>query len=86
MGVQLVFGDALASVKLIDAALDLCIDGVFVFQEPAILFFLRFEKAEQRFLGAGGAGGLHLFLDSSLQGRIVDFDVHGRFLTVSSLG
>jgi hypothetical protein len=73
----LVFGNTLAPVKLIGAAPDLRVDGVFVYQQPTILFFLRFEKAEQRFLRAGGTGRLNLLLDSSLQGRIVDFDVHG---------
>jgi hypothetical protein len=68
VGVQLIFRNSLDSVKLIDAALDLGIDGVFVFQQPAALFFLCFEKAEQRFLWAGCPGGLNLFLDASLQG------------------
>jgi hypothetical protein len=59
----LVFGNSFAPVKLIDAAPDLHVNGVFVFQQPAILFFLRFEKAKQRFLCVGGTGRLNLFLD-----------------------
>jgi hypothetical protein len=63
------------------------VDGlqVFVFQQPAILFFLRFENALQRFLRAGGAGGLNLFLEARLQGRVVNFDGHGQSLIISRL-
>jgi hypothetical protein len=46
-------------------------------QEPAILFFLGSEQAEQNFFNAAGAGRLELFLDSGLQGRVADFDIHG---------
>jgi hypothetical protein len=52
-------------------------DGGFVVQQPAILFFLRFEKVEQGFLRARGAGRLNLLLDSSFQGRILDFYLRG---------
>jgi hypothetical protein len=50
------------------AAPDLCADGVFVFQQPAILFFLRFEKAEQRFLCAGGTS---FFVNFQAKTRLV---------------
>jgi hypothetical protein len=36
-------------------------------QEPAVLFLLRVEQAEQHFLNVGQAGGLELLLDSGLQ-------------------
>jgi hypothetical protein len=38
--------DAIASVKLIDAVLNLCIEGVLVFQKPPALLFLRFNQSE----------------------------------------
>ena len=54
----------------------LALNGGSVFQQPAILLFLRFEKAKQSFLRASGTGRLNLFLDSSLQRRIADFYLH----------
>jgi hypothetical protein len=71
------FGDSLAAVELLYAAPNFRIDGASVLQEPAVLFFLRIEKAEQRLLRTGGAGGLHLPLDSGFQIRVLDFDAHG---------
>ena len=54
VGVQLVFGNAFALVRLIDAAFDFRANSALVFHQPAILLFLRFEKAEQRFFRTGG--------------------------------
>jgi hypothetical protein len=50
------FGNTLAPVKLFDSTPNPGIDGAFVFQQPAILFFLSFEKVEQSFVRARGAG------------------------------
>ena len=80
MSVQLVFRDSFAAVELLDAAPDLRVDCIPVFQEPTILFFLGLQQTEQYFLGAAGAGCLKLLLESGLKGRIVDFDVHGLVL------
>ena len=55
VGVQLVFRNTLAPVKLFDATPHPGIDRGFDLQQPAILFFLRFEQAEQGFLCARGA-------------------------------
>jgi len=42
MGIKLVFGDSLATIKLCDAAADFRVDAVAIFQKPAILLFLSF--------------------------------------------
>jgi hypothetical protein len=76
VGIQLIFRDSFAAVELLDATPDLCVDCFPVLQEPTILFFLGLQQTEQDFLDASGAGGLKLFLDSGLKGRIVDFDIH----------
>ena len=73
----MLFGDSLAAVELLNAAPSLRIDGVPALLEPAVLLFLRIEKAEQGLLRARSAGGLHLPLDSGFQCRVLDFDVHG---------
>ena len=39
-------------------------------------FRLYFERAEQHFLDAAGAGGLELLSDSGHQGCVADFDGH----------
>jgi len=54
--------------------------------EPAVLFFLRVEQAEQHFLDAGRAGGLELLLDSGLQGWVADFDRHDCLLRFKGTG
>jgi hypothetical protein len=46
----------------------------------------RFEKAEQHFLDAAGAGGLELLFDSGLQGCVADFDGHGSLLGFEGTG
>jgi hypothetical protein len=85
VSVQLIFGNTLAPVKLFDATPNLGVDRGFAFQQPAILFFLCLEQSEQGFLGARCSRRLNLLLDSSFQGPIVDFYVHGRFLDIPSL-
>jgi len=77
VSIQLIFRDSFAAVELFDAAPDFCVDYFPVLQEPTILFFLGVQQTEQDFLDAAGAGSLKLFLDSGLEGCIVDFDVHG---------
>jgi hypothetical protein len=77
VSIQLIFRDSTATVELLDTALDLCVDCFPVLQEPTVLLFLGLKQTDQYFLNAAGAGGLNLFLDSGLKGRIVDFDVHG---------
>jgi hypothetical protein len=76
VSIQLIFGDSFAAVELIDAAPDLCVDCLLVLQEPTILFFVGLQQTEQDFLDACRAGRLKLFLDSGLEGRIVDFGIH----------
>jgi hypothetical protein len=76
VSIQLILGDSIAPVELIDAAPDLCFDCRPILQEPTILFFLGLQQAEQDLLEAGRAVRLKLFLDSGLKGRIVDFDIH----------
>ena len=80
VSIQLIFRDPFAAVELVDAAPDLRVDRAPVFQKPTILFLLGLQQTEQYFLDAAGAGRLKLLLDSGLQGRIVDFDVHGSIL------
>jgi len=70
MSIELVFGDSLAAVELIDAAPNLGIDGFLVLRKPAVLFLLSFQQAEQHFLHTGGAGCLELLLDSGFQSGI----------------
>jgi len=76
VSIQSVLGNAFAPAELIDAAFDLRIDGFPVFQEPPIPLLLGFRQAQQCFLDAAEVGRLQLFLESGLQGRIADFDVH----------
>jgi len=76
VSIQSIFGDSCATVELLDAACDLSIDCLAVFQEPAVLFFLGLQQAEQNFLDVAGTGRLKLLLDSGFEGWIVDFDVH----------
>jgi hypothetical protein len=85
VSVYLVFRNALASVELLDTAPDLRADDVLILQQPAILFFLRFKKVEQCFLRTRRADRVNLSFDPSLQGRVVDFNVHLRFQSVSSV-
>src|SRR5215469_818427 len=75
--IQSIFGNSLAAVELIDTMLNLCVDRLAIFQEPAILLFLRLKQMEQYFLDAARACCLKLFLNSGLKGRITDFNVHG---------
>jgi len=86
VSIQLVCGDSLSPVELIDTAPNLGVDRFPVLQKPAILFLLGFKQAEQHFLDAAGAGRLELFLKSGLQGRIADFDVHRSFLVRGRYG
>lgn len=69
-------GISFAAVELPHTSPDFRINGVPVLQEPAVLFFLCIEKAQQRLFGAGGAGGLHLPLYSGFQIRVPDFNLH----------
>jgi hypothetical protein len=74
--IQLIFRDSFATIELLDPAPDLCVDCFPVLQKPTVLFFLSLQQTEQYFLDAAGAGRLKLFLDSGLNGRILDFEVH----------
>jgi len=76
---QAILSYALAAVELCDAAPNLCVYCVSVSYEPPILFLLRLKEMQQCFLRARGAGRLNLPLYPGLQGRIMDFDVHGTF-------
>ena len=53
-----------------------------VLQQPAVLFLLSFEQAEQDLLETGGASCPELLFDSGFQGGIMDFDVHRGFLVL----
>ena len=77
MSIELVFRDARASVELLDAAPYFCVYGIAIFGEPAILFLLGFQQAEQDFFNSARAGCLKLLLDPGFQIRITDFDGHG---------
>jgi len=67
VSIQFIVRDPFAAVELIDAAPDLRVDRVPVFQKPTILFLLGFQQTEQYFLKPARAGRLKLFLDSGLQ-------------------
>jgi len=86
VSIELVFGNSLAAVELIDAAPNLRIDCFPVLRKPAVLFLLRFQQADQHFLDAGGAGGLKLLLDSGFQSSVMDFDVIAGSLRVGKYG
>lgn len=80
MSVELVFGDAFSSVELFDAALYFGIDSFAIFGEPAILFLLGFQQAEQNLFNGAGAGRLELLLDPRFQFRISNFNGHSLYL------
>jgi hypothetical protein len=80
VGIQLVFGDSFTTIELIDTPQDLPVDGIPVFQKPSVLFLLSLQQTQQHFFDAGRAGRSKLLLDSGLQCRIMDFDVHGSIL------
>ena len=76
MSLQLVFRNSFATVELIGAGSNLCVNRIPVFQKPSILFFLSLQQTEQDFLDAARTGRLEQFLDSGFKSRVVDFDVH----------
>src|SRR5215467_12566139 len=76
MSIQLIFRNSFTTVELIDPGSNFCVNRSSVFQKPAILFFLSLHQMEQNFLDAAGTGRLEQFLNSSLKGRVMDFDVH----------
>jgi hypothetical protein len=55
-------------------------------RQPAVLFFLRVQQAEQHFLDAAGADGLELLFDSGLRGCAADFDGRGWLLGFKGTG
>ena len=77
VSVEPVFRYPLTAVELRDAAPNFCINCISVVHKPPVLLLLRFEEMQQHLLGTGGAGRVNLPLDSGLQGRIMDFDMHG---------
>ncbi len=47
-----------------------------ILQQPAVLFFLGLEQAQQHFFHATGPSRLQLFLKAGFQGRVSDLDIH----------
>ncbi len=47
-----------------------------ILQQPAVLFFLGLEQAQQHFFNAAGPSRLQLFLKTGIQGRVSDLDIH----------
>ena len=53
-------------------------DRLPILQQPAVLFFLGLEQAQQHFFNAAGPSRLQLFLKAGFQGRVSDLDIHHR--------
>jgi hypothetical protein len=80
MSTQLIFRKSFTTVELIDTGSSRCVNPSSVFQKPAIPFFLSLHQTEQDFFDAAGTARPVRLLDSSLKGRVMDFDVHDLIL------
>lgn len=86
MGIQPVFRNTLAPVKLVETATNLGIDRRSILRKPAVLFLLCLQQSQERFFDAGGTSALHLPPQPRLKRGIMNFNVHWVKFSIPSSG